>query len=334
MTPRSRSTPLRAAARSRLASRDGSHRLRPRGGRALRNRLLARVIELVGLVLGTFPVRLAISLGGLLGSGAYRILGRDRRRSLEHLGMAFPGIAPAARARLAREAFRNAGRSFAELAQWRRIRNRLGELVTIEGLEHLERGLALGRGLVAVTGHIGNWELLAATFAQRGYPLNVVVRRVNDDRFEQLVADFRNRARVRTIRRDDTTALRSVIRILRSGGILALLVDQDTRGPGVFVPFFGRPAHTSPGAAIIALRSRAPVVAAFIERRAAGHHVRIEPLFGFQPAPGRRPGVEELTARITAAIEEQIRRRPSEWVWWHRRWRRQPAPGTRLERSA
>jgi KDO2-lipid IV(A) lauroyltransferase len=190
----------------------------------------------------------------------------------------------------------------------------------------VEAALALRRGVLAVTGHVGNWELLAAVFAARGYPLAVVARHVNGEPLDELISRFRVRAGVGVIHRDHTGALRQIIGALRAGNIVALLADQDTRGPGVFVSFFGRPAHTSPGPAIIALRTHAPVVAVFIERRRYGHHVRIEPLYGFDPAPGRRPSVEELTARITAAIEEQIRRSPGEWVWWHRRWRRKPPP--------
>ncbi len=322
------------SAREPIAADPETHRERPRDARAVRNRLLAGLIQTVATALRLVPFGLALAIGARLGGGAYRLLGRERRHALRHLGMAFPAIAPAGRARLAREAFRNAGRSFAELARWRYMRERLGELITIEGIEHVRQGLAMGRGLVAVTGHIGNWELLAATFAQLGYPLHVVARRVNDDRFDDLIAAFRRDAGIRVIRRDDPMALREVVRTLRNGGLVALLVDQDTRGPGIFVPFFGHLAHTSPGAAIIALRTQAPVVGAFIQRRPHGHHVRIEPVYGFQPAPGRRPSIEELTARIGAAIEEQIRRSPGEWVWWHRRWRRQPPPGMRLDRSA
>lgn len=333
MEPNVGPTRLRSAPET-IAAHGESRPERPSDARAARNYLLAGLIQTVGTVLRLMPFGIAVGIGGRLGGGAYRLLGRERRRALRHLGMAFPAIAPAARARLAREAFRNAGRSFAELARWRYLRQRLGELVTMEGIEHVRNGLAMGRGLVAVTGHIGNWELLAATFAQLGYPLYVVARRVNDDRFDALIAAFRREVGVRVIRRDDPLALREVVRALRAGGLVALLVDQDTRGPGVYVPFFGHLAHTSPGAAIIALRTQAPVVGAFIQRRPHGHHVRIEPVYGFQPAPGRRPSVEELTARIGAAIEEQIRRSPGEWVWWHRRWRRQPPPGLRLDRSA
>lgn len=332
MEPERHPAPLRPASRPPPAP--PSQPPAPRTLHAARNLVLARLISTVGKGFGLLPLGAAVRIGGLLGAGAYRILRRERRWAFQHLGVAFPGMTPQVRTRIAREAFYNAGQSFAELAQWRRLKGRLGELITIEGLEHLHRGFAFGRGVVAVTGHLGNWELLAATFAERGYPLTVVARRVNDDRFDDLVTRFRYTAGVRTIRRDDPHVLRRMIGALRGGGILALLVDQDTRGPGVFVPFFGHLAHTSPGAAVITLRTRAPLVSVFIERRKRGHRVRIEPLYGFQPVPGRRPSVEELTARITAAIEEQIRRCPGEWVWWHRRWRRQPPVRVPFERSA
>ena len=102
------------------------------------------------------------------------------------------------------------------------------------------------------------------------------------------------------------------------------LIDQDTHGAGVFVPFFGRPAHTPPGAALLALRGRVPVITAFIQRRPGGGHlVRMAAVpLGEGNGRGR---VTELTARFTAAIEAQIRRAPAEWVWWHERWRQQPA---------
>jgi KDO2-lipid IV(A) lauroyltransferase len=333
-----RTAPLHVAP-PRRPSRDPSPdaRRRRRWLRAARNALLARSIAAAAAILGLLPLRMALAVGRALGAGAHRVLGRDRRLALEHLALAFPELDPARRAWIARETFRNIGCSFAELAHWRTLHRRLDRTLTIEGLEHAQRALADGRGLIAVTGHVGNWELLAAGVAHLGYSLTVVARRVNDDRFDRLIAAFRGRMGVRTILRDDADSLREITGTLRRGGILALLVDQDTRGPGVFVPFFGRPAWTAPGAAILALRTRAPVVAAFIERRGVGHHLRIEPLLGGGEAESAelRPSVEELTARFTAAVERQIRRQPTEWVWWHRRWRRQPGtPAPRLERSA
>src|SRR5262249_5912622 len=106
--------------------------------------------------------------------------------------------------------------------------------------------------------------------------------------------------------------------------VVALLIDQDSRGGGVFVPFFGRLAHTPPGAAILALRTRAPVLSAFIRRRVEGGHVITLTAVPVTDGGGSGRG-RELTARFTMEIEAAIRRSPSEWVWWHERWRRRPS---------
>jgi len=106
---------------------------------------------------------------------------------------------------------------------------------------------------------------------------------------------------------------------LARGRVVALLIDQDTRGAGVFVPFFGLPARTPPGPAVLALRSQVAVLTVFIRRRPDGGHTIA---FERVPLPPRgRDTVVALTARLTAAIEAAIRAAPADWVWWHRRWR-------------
>jgi KDO2-lipid IV(A) lauroyltransferase len=108
--------------------------------------------------------------------------------------------------------------------------------------------------------------------------------------------------------------------VLRAGGSLGMLIDQDTRVEGVWVPFFGHPAFTPVGAARIALRQRAAAVPTFIERLPDGTH-----LARFHPPLDLPADETEATALLTRAIEDQIRRVPAQWVWMHRRWRRRPA---------
>jgi KDO2-lipid IV(A) lauroyltransferase len=266
----------------------------------------------------------ALAVGRALGSAAHALLAAPRRLALAHLAIAFPALDLAARQRLVRETFRHAGQSFAELALFGKILRRPG-YVRMEGAEVFDAVLAGGRGAIAVSAHCGNWELLAAWTAAVGYPITVVVRRVTELRFHALIVRFRAAAGVEVLVRDDPRFLSTLRAALRRNRIVALLVDQDTRGAGVFVPFFGRLAHTPPGAALLALRARVPVVSAFIERRAdGGHLVRVERV-PIDDTAGRA-SVRDLTARFTAAVEAQIRRRPAEWVWWHERWRKQPPP--------
>ena len=310
-----------------MARRSLWRRLR-RATRDPRNAALARAIGGFGRALGALPMPVALAVGRGLGTAAHALLAAPRRLAVAHMGLAFPELELATRRRLVRETFRHAGQAFAELSLFEKILRR-PDYVRLEGAEALDTALARGRGAIAVTGHVGNWELLAAWAAAIGYPITVVVRRVNDLRFHSLIVRFRAAAGVEVLVRDDPRFVAAVGDALRRNRVVAMLIDQDTRGAGVFVPFFGRPAHTPPGAALLALRARVPVVSVFIERRPEGGHlVRVSPV----PAelPRGRDGVRELTARLTAAIEAQIRRSPAEWVWWHERWRKQPsAPATR-----
>ena len=319
-----------------MARRSLWRRLR-RATRDPRNAALARAIGGFSRALGALPMPAALAVGRGLGTAAHALLATPRRLAVAHMGLAFPELDLATRRRLVRATFRHAGQAFAELSLFETILRR-PDYIRLEGVEALDTALARGRGAIAVTGHVGNWELLAAWAAAIGYPITVVVRRVNDLRFHSLIVRFRAAAGVEVLVRDDPRFVAAVGDALRRNRVVAMLIDQDTRGAGVFVPFFGRPAHTPPGAALLALRARVPVVTAFIERRPEGGHlVRVSPV----PAelPRGREGVRELTARLTAAIEAQIRRSPAEWVWWHERWRKQPSaaamrrPAARAERA-
>ena len=192
--------------------------------------------------------------------------------------------------------------------------------VETEGWERVEALRAAGRGVLIVTGHCGNWELLAAAINCRGLGMRVVARALDEPELQDLLVAFRRRFGSESIERGRPGAARELLRALREGA-LGMLIHQDTRVEGVWVPFFGRPAYTPVGAAKVALRPGVAAVPAFVERRPDGTH-----LARFLP-PLDLPRYETAaTALMTQAIEAQIRRRPEQWVWMHRRWRRQP-PG-------
>jgi KDO2-lipid IV(A) lauroyltransferase len=286
-----------------------------------RNAVLARGIYLAGRAVGSLPVPTGLALGRALGRGAHRLLGTPRKLALKHVAQALPELGERARAQLVRDTFEHAGESFAELGLWRRLGDDPDD-VRVDGLDVLDEALAEGRGAFAVTGHVGNWELLAATIVSRGYRASVVARRVNDERFNDLITRFRGDKGMDILLRDAPDFMTRVRDALKAGHIVAILMDQDSRGAGVFVPFFGRLAHTPPGAAVLALRTHAPVVAVFIRRRPEGGHVVTFERVSTEG--GGRGQIADLTARFTAAIEAAIRKSPSEWVWWHERWRRRP----------
>jgi KDO2-lipid IV(A) lauroyltransferase len=260
-------------------------------------------------------------VGRLFGRLGWWFGRRDRRRALEHLALAFPERPAAERRALARAAFRHQGMNLAEdLHLLSRGCADVARYVETEGWERVAALRAAGTGVLIVTGHCGNWELLAAAINCRGLGMRVVARALDEPELQDLLVAFRRRFGSESIERGRPGAARELLRALREGA-LGMLIDQDTRVEGVWVPFFGRPAYTPVGAAKVALRPGVAAVPAFIERRPDGTH-----LARFLPPLDLPPDETAATALMTQAIEAQIRRRPEQWVWMHRRWRRQP-PG-------
>lgn len=292
----------------------------------LRRGLRSGLVRLASApLLGLFrllPWGPAQALGRGLGRGVWHLAGRDRRRALEHLAIAFPELSPERRGALGKDSFRHLGVTLAEVL-WLMGRDcrAVDAHLELRGWEVVEAVRAEGRPMVILTGHCGNWELLAAALNCRGLEMAVVARALDDEPLQGRLLALRARFGTRTIERSAPGAARQLLATLRGGGALGMLIDQDIEAGGVWVPFFGRLAHTPAGAARIALRQDARVVPVFVERRPDGSHL------GTILPPLELPDDElDATAVMTRTIEEQIRRRPEQWVWMHRRWRRRP-PG-------
>jgi len=298
-------------------------RTRPRKWTARLEPLVPPLVHGLSFLLGHLGWRTVQRIGRGIGRLAWTLGRRDRRRTLDHLALAFPDLPERDRRSLGRDCFRHQGMNLAEcLHLLHHDCADLGRHVEIHGWEELEQARATGRPGILLTGHCGNWELLAATLNCRGLGMAVVARSLDEPRLQGMLAGLRRRFGTATIERGSEGAARHILGTLRRGGMLGMLIDQDTKVDGVWVPFFGRPAFTPVGAAKLALRQGTQVVPAFIERRPDGTHlVRIFPPLELPEDP------QEATARMTELIEEQVRRRPEQWVWMHRRWRRQPVEG-------
>lgn len=300
--------------------------------RRVKNESTFAAVRGVLAIVGRLSFDRAIALADRAGDLLYAVLPGTRRLALRHIEEALGDeLTPTARKEIVRAAFRNVGRTFVEVVKFEDIRPRLDDYVDVEGWEHVEKVRQAGGGAIAITGHIGNWELLAAYVASRGVPVGAIAKRIYEPRLNAMIVDFRARNGVQTILRESPNASREMLRILRSGGLLAMLIDQDTRVPSVSVPFFGRAARTPAGAAALAIRRELPVLAFFTARRPGqGHRISVVPV-PFEYGGDRKRDVVELTRKFNAVIEERIRRNPAEWVWWHRRWRRGPIPRLDLD---
>lgn len=294
--------------------------------RRFKNALTFRTLQALHWFIGRFTLEQSLRLADRFGDFVFFAFRRTRRLALEHLELAFGDeLTPAAREQIARASFRNLSRCLCELINFDEVRERLDEYVQVEGWEYAEQALAQGRGGIVVTGHIGNWELLAAYFASKGIPVAAIARRIYEPRVNEMIAQFRARNGVQTILRESPSATREILKVLRAKGILAMLIDQDTRVASISVPFFGRMARTPVAAAALAVRRDLPVAAVFAQRRPdGGHRLIVRPLFPQERSADQRHDIAALTRQFNEVLEQQIRRNPAEWVWWHRRWRRPP----------
>ena len=198
------------------------------------------------------------------------------------------------------------------------------ERTITDGWDQLQEALSLGRGVILVTGHYGNWEIAAAAVASRGVPLGAIVRRQGNRLVDERLQQLRRNLGVETIYQGQAPA--RVPRILRSNGVVGIVGDQDARRSGIFVPYFGRLASTHRGPALFALRLGAPVFSC-IARRLPGDEVRYEVRgrrVSFEPTGNVDDDVRSLTTELSRRLEEEVRRAPEQYFWFHKRWKTRP----------
>ena len=268
------------------------------------------------------PYRCGVWAGGLLGGLGYYVLRRERRRALEHLSTVFPERGDDWVRRTARASFVHLGKSLLELILI--TPDRLPLVARVEGRENIERAVALGKGTVCFTGHIGNWELLGAVIVLTK-PMSVVAAPLEPEPLNDLIVKLRKKVGMTVILRGRPGASRELIRVFKENRMLALLIDQDTDVEGAFVDFMGKLAWTPTAVASMAFKFGAPVLFGSDRRDPDGRHtITVE-----GPIELIRTGDDEKdiianTALFTKKLEDTIMQNPEQWVWMHRRWRRQP----------
>jgi Kdo2-lipid IVA lauroyltransferase/acyltransferase len=297
----------------------------------LKNHLIYYSVLFLLFFLDRLPYALLKRLGRVFGTLVFELARGERRKTLIHLRLAYPtGMTESQRRSLARKVWENVGENMFEIVRWRKwVPERIvSQLENLSGMEHMTRALARGKGVIATTAHLGNWELLPGVFARR-FPgrVMVVARQVYDPRFDRMVTELRERLGSRVVQRG--TAIRGILRALKQNHVVGLLCDQDTGGDGVFVPFFGIPAWTQSGPARIARKTGACVIPVFIIRNIRGRFdVHILKEIKVPRTSDEEADVLETVRRYTEAIETFVRAHPDQWVWMHERWKTRPKNGT------
>lgn len=297
---------------------------RKRLRRSIRSVAVVAAIRL----LARLPRRLAWSIGTVIGRLAFAVAGRTRRLALRGLATAFPEKTEAERTAIARAMFLHLARAAMEAVTIQSYDRDLESFVEIRNPELLDEVMARGKGMIYVPGHLGNWELHARRIARTGLDNATIGKASHDPRLTRLIEEFRGSGGVKTLWRESPDSGRVIIRTLRQGKALGILIDQDTAVQNVFVPFFGRLAATPRAAADLALRFGASVVVGTSHRKGDGpddgHLVELTEV-PFDPNPlDREREVVRITAECSRILEQAIRRHPEQWVWMHERWKTRP----------
>jgi Kdo2-lipid IVA lauroyltransferase/acyltransferase len=277
-------------------------------------------------LLSLIPRPLGLRLGNSLGDFFFRILSRRRNIALNNLTTAFgEEKTPQEREAIARQSFRNLGRHFFEALYLIRFdREKLASYIQYENRRYFDEAVVQGRGVVFLTAHFGCWELLAVSSGYFLKPSFLIAKPLDFKPAERLVRAIREKSGNQCVSKEKS--MRRLIQVLREGGILATLMDQNIDWKdGVFVPFFGKRACTNKGLALLVRKTQVPVIPVFIVDQGRGQYrVVFSPPLPWLSFGDKTKEIEENTAQYNRVIEDMARKYPEQYFWVHQRWKTRP----------
>lgn len=271
------------------------------------------------------PRRVLLAVGSLAGTLGFALDARHRRIADHNLELAFGRtLSPGARARLQRACWRHFGRITLDSLHFPQLdAASASRLAEVSGLSSLRAAHAAGKGILLYSGHYGHWELAALVQGFLGMPLTLVARPLDNPVLERMLARLRTVSGNVVVHKRN--AIREMLQTLSRGGGVAIVIDQDARDAGVFVPFLGRLASTTPTLATLALRTGAALVPVFcVPQRKGTYRIIYGPVTEARSTGDREADVLRITAECTAVLEQWVRRHPEYWLWMHRRWKTAP----------
>lgn len=287
---------------------------------------LYKFIKLLFWLTDSFPRKWTLAFYHQLGLLAFYLMKPVRKLIANHLQYAYgKEINTQEIKAFSRKVFVNMAKNAADIFIARSFRTKkdIEKIVDYQGLQYLESAIQKNKGVIALTCHLGAFELIGQFLSFR-YPTSAVGKRMHNPKMNKLLMDFRSDYGARVIYSDE--GLLKPLRVLQKGEVFIILIDQDIpKGKGTFVDFYGKPAYTPIGAAWLALKSDAAVVPMAVHRLPNERHlVTILPEVEVSRSGSNEQDIQENTQRFTNALEELIRQEPSQWVWMHKRWKTQP----------
>lgn len=271
------------------------------------------------------PRKLALMLAGFCGELWFLLGARDRKIAEAQMGVAL-GINGKKLKAYVRACFESMAKNLIDairMGRW--SKDYIRDIVDIEGLEHFDSAYSQGKGVIVLTGHIGNFELLAAWFSYyKGYKASVIGRKLYDKRFDRMLVWQRQRFNINNI--PTTSSVKTIMKALSDGHILGVLLDQDsTKVAGYFIDFFDKKANTASGPMFIARKTGSPVVPMAIYRKDDDRYsIWIMPPLELNWTNNKEKDIKNALEKCNQATEELIRYDPTQWAWIHNRWQTRP----------
>ena len=298
------------------------------GPKRVRYRVEYVVLRTVAAICRAVPEAVADRVGAALGWVAGWVWRPRWDVVMKQLRMAFPDADDAWRRRVARRSYVHFG---AEAVAVFRLAGARGseilERTRMIGMEVLEEAALAGRGVMLVSGHLGNWEVGTAGVVARGFPTDIVAAPQRNVLFDRYLTRSREKLGMKVIPRGEARS--GVVASLKAGRAIGIMGDQDARRAGIFVDYFGRPASTARGPALLAMRAGATIATFHTIRRRGWrprYDIHIERLEEPGASTGRAGRVVARTQAFTSRLEEFVREYPEQYLWHHRRWKTSP-PG-------
>lgn len=276
------------------------------------------------------PRSSCLFLARIIGQAVFAFLFRYRAKTVDHLKSVFGGTKTQGELeRIARNVFVNLALNAVDWCKWSQLSTGTKkQLITADpkDIETLRSLLREGWGLIGLGAHLGNWEILGAFLTENITSMSVVGRRIYYEPFNRTIVNLRKSWGVKTIYADGSP--REILKILKQGGFIGMLIDQDVEGlDGVFVPFFGKLAFTPTAPFRMSLSTGSPLFVTFLIREGDRYRFVVKDMIRIAEGVSRRESIQSYTRLVTNVFESMVRLYPDQWVWMHNRWKTRPEDG-------
>jgi len=292
----------------------------------IRRFLVYSITRFSSVLFNLIPRKLANFLGGWVGLAAWKLITKDQRLIFRHLSLCYNGsLTVREKVNIGQRFFINSGRNISDLIRFENHYDRdIHGLIDVEGMAHFDNAYKKGKGVFGITGHLGNFELLAVFLAKCGYRIGVVSRPLADNKLNEMLITNRKKMGIANFYASENPI--GVVKWLKSGGAIGVLIDTDSsRVKGDFFPFYNRLSKLPVGQSVMALRLGSPLVPIACVRYGNNRYkVIIRPEIPINNTGDLKNDINRITRSCSLELETMIRTYPDQWIWMHNRWKSSP----------